>query len=336
MKISVDAMGGDFAPQEIVQGAVVAAREHRVGIILVGPEERIKAELAKHDTRGLDIEIVHTDEYLIEGEHPAYAMRKKRNASILLATKLVKEGRADAVVGVGPTGGVVASAMQVLGTVEGIGRPVVGGPFLGFTPNTVMIDLGGNVDCRPDQLLDFGIVGTVFAQKWLNIPNPTVALLSNGAEEGKGNEVIREAYTLFKNSGLNFIGYVEGYGIGNGQANVIICDGLIGNIVVKYTETLGQAICRWLEGKLVGKLSPADIKALTDELTLKTDLADAVGGGPLWAVNGVACVAHGRSHWPEVAKAIGAAKRAVEVDLVGALKRELAAIRGKVQVPTAQ
>ena len=152
MKIVVDAMGGDFAPEEIVKGALVAAKEHSVGIILVGPKDRIEKELAKYDHSGLDIEIVHTDEYLVEGEHPAYALRKKRNASILVATKLVKEGKAAAVLGAGPTGGVVAAALQVLGTVEGIARPVIGGAFLGFAPKTIMFDLGGSVDCRPDQL----------------------------------------------------------------------------------------------------------------------------------------------------------------------------------------
>ena len=171
MKIAIDAMGGDYAPEEIVKGAVMAAREYGTGIILVGPQARIEQELAKHDCSGVNIEIDDTDEYLVEGEHPAYALRQKRKASILVATKLVKEGKADAVVGAGPTGGVVGSALQVLGTVEGIARPVAGGAFLGFAPNTILMDLGGNVDCRPDQLLDFAIVGTVYARKLLKIQN---------------------------------------------------------------------------------------------------------------------------------------------------------------------
>lgn len=331
MKIAVDAMGGDYAPEEIVKGAVIGAREYGVEIILVGPEERIEEELAKHDRSGVSIEIVNTSEYLVEGEHPAYALRQKRNASILVATKLVKEGRANAVVGAGPTGGVVASALQMLGTVEGIARPVAGGPFLGFAPNTIMIDLGGNVDCRPDQLLDFAIVGTVFARKMLNIQNPTVALLSIGAEEGKGNEVVRECFPLFQQSGLNFIGNVEGYDIPFGRANVVICDGFVGNIVVKFGEALGRVICQWLEGKLRGKLSESDTKEIVAGLLRATNAADAVGGGPLWAVNGVACVSHGRSKADEIAKTIGQAKSAVELDLVGALKAELAAARSKMK-----
>jgi len=333
MKIAVDAMGGDYAPEEIVKGAVMAAKEYGTEITLVGPQERIEEELAKYDYSGVNIEIIDTDEYLVEGEHPAYALRQKRKASILVATKLVKEGKADAVVGAGPTGGVVGSALQVLGTVEGIARPVAGGAFLGFAPNTIMMDLGGNVDCRPDQLLDFAIVGTVYARKMLNIQNPTVALLSVGAEEGKGNEVVRESYPLFQRSGLNFIGNVEGYDIPSGRANVIICDGFVGNILVKFCESLGKIISRWLEDKVRGKLPESDVKEIIDNLLLATNVADAIGGGPLWAVNGVVCVSHGRSKSAEIAKTIGQAKLAVELDLVGSLKAELATARSKLQMP---
>ena len=330
MRIAVDGMGGDYAPEEIVKGSVLGAREHGVAIALVGPAERMEQELAKHDHSGLDIEIVHAGEWLVEGEHPAFALRQKRNASILVATKLVKQGKADAVLGAGPTGGVMASALYVLGTIEGISRPVVGGAFLGFAPNTIVMDLGSNVDCQPYQLLDFAIVGSVYAKKMLNIPEPTVALLSIGAEEGKGNEVVRESYPLFQKSGLNFIGNVEGNDIVSGRANVIICDGFVGNIVVKFCEALGKTISQWLEEHLGGRLPEGDIKEMTDELLLATNPAEARGGGPLWAVDGVACVAHGRSKAEEIAKAIGQAKLAVERDLVGAMKAELAEARRKL------
>ena len=333
MKISVDAMGGDFAPEEIIKGSVQGAREHNVGIIFVGPEEIIKNELAKSDISGLDIEIEHTDEYLVEGEHPAFAMRKKRKASIMVATKLVRDGRAEAAVGVGPTGGVFAAALQVLGTLEGLNRPVIGGQFLGFTPNTIMIDLGGNVDSRPDQLLDFGIIGTVYAKKWMEIPDPTIALVSNGIEEGKGNEVVKETYDLFKQSGLNFIGYVEGNDIAHGKANVIICDGFVGNVVAKFCEGLGDVIGRWLETELKDKLDNGHITRLITSLRRSTIPADVVGGGPLWGINGVVCKAHGRSKAPEVASTIGTAKKTVEIDLVGTFRNELAATKSSMNIP---
>ncbi len=332
MKIAVDAMGGDFAPEEIVKGSVLGAREHGVGIILVGPRELIQAELAKYDTSGLDIEIEHTDEYLVEGEHPAYAMRKKRNASIMVATRLVREGRAEAAVGVGPTGGVFASALQSLGTLEGISRPVIGGQFLGFAPETIMIDLGGNVDSRPDQLLDFGIIGMVYARKWMNIPDPTIALVSNGKEEGKGNEVVRETYELFKKSGLNFIGYVEGNDIAHGRANVVICDGFVGNVVAKFCEGLGDVTARWLEKTLRDRLPPDEASDIVAALKRATIPADALGGGPLWGINGIVCKAHGRSRAVEVANTIGTARRAVEIDLVGTFRTELAAVRSTLNI----
>ncbi len=327
MKIAVDAMGGDFAPAEIIKGAVLGAREHKVGIILVGPQERIHAELIKYDTSGLDVEIEHTDEFLVEGEHPAYAMRKKRNASIMVATRLVKEGRASAVIGVGPTGGVFAAALQVLGTLEGLNRPVIGGQFLGFAPQTIMIDMGGNVDSRPDQLLDFGIIGVVYARQWMNIPDPSIALVSNGKEEGKGNEIVRAAFDLFKKSGLNFVGYLEGNDIAHGKANVVICDGFVGNVVAKFCEGLGEVTSEWLEKTLKGKVSDYEIGRIILALRTATIPADALGGGPLWGLNGVVCKAHGRSKAPEVAKTIGTAKRAVEIDLVGTFITELAAVR---------
>lgn len=332
MKISVDAMGGDFAPEEIIKGSILGAREHDVGIIFVGPEDVIKAELAKNDISGLDIEIEHTDEYLVEGEHPALAMRKKRKASIMVATKLVRDGRAEAVVGVGPTGGVFAAALQVLGTLEGLNRPVIGGQFLGFTPETIMIDLGGNVDSRPDQLLDFGIIGTVYARTWMGIHNPTVALVSNGVEEGKGNEVVRETYDLFKQSGLNFIGYVEGNDIAHGKANVIVCDGFVGNVVAKFCEGLGDVIGKWLETELKDKLDGDGMTSLVTALRRATIPADAVGGGPLWGINGVVCKAHGRSKAPEVASTIGTAKKTVEIDLVGTFQKELAGIKSSMNI----
>jgi phosphate acyltransferase len=333
MRIAVDAMGGDYAPEEVIKGTVLGAKEYGVGIILVGPKERIQTELNKYDIKGVDIEIVHTDEYLVEGEQPAYALRQKRKASILLATKLVKEGKASAVVGVGPTGGVFAAALQVLGMLEGISRPVIGGNFLGFAPNTFVVDLGGNVDSRPDQLLDFGIIGTVFARVWMNIDNPTIALLSNGLEEGKGNEITKAAYGLFKKSGLNFIGNVEGNDIAHGKANVIICDGFVGNCIVKFCEGLGSVTVNWLRDILKDKLSESDIKEILAFYLKATLIANATGGGPLLGINGVVCKGHGRSKAQEVAQTINTAKKTVEMDLVGTLKNELIKIRSKINAP---
>lgn len=331
MKIAVDAMGGDFAPVEVVKGAVEASRKYNVTVVLVGPENRVRAELARMDISGSMVEVVHTDQWLVEGEHPALALRSKRNASIFVAARLVKEGKADAVVGFGPTGGVVAAAMQIIGTVEGVSRPVVGGAFLGFAPSLVMMDLGGNVDCRPDQLLDFAVVGTVFARKFFKVENPAVAILSNGAEEGKGNELVRETWPLLKKSGLNFIGAAEGNDILSGKANVIVCDGFVGNVLVKFCEALGKTAGKYVEEKISGRLPEGEVRDIVDGLYRATNAAEVLGAGPFWAVNGVVIKGHGRSRAPEIARGIGQARLTVELDIPGALREELARVKQAVR-----
>jgi phosphate acyltransferase len=332
MKIAIDAMGGDHAPGEVVKGAVAGARETGMGIFLVGQQDRIKAELSNLDVSGLDIEVVHTDEYLVEGEQPAYALRTKRNASVGLAVKLVREGKAQAAYSAGPTGGVIAAALGYLGMMEGISRPVIGGPFIGFAPTTVIMDVGGNVDVRPDQLLDFAIVGSVYASKVMEIANPTVAILSVGAEEGKGNEQVKNAWSLFKKSGLNFIGNVEGYDLVSGKANVIVCDGFVGNILVKFYEALGRVEARWLEKTLSDKLNPHDLQALCANLMKMTNAADAMGGGPIWAVNGLVIKAHGRAKAEEFGRGMRVAKQFIEKDLINALKSELGLVRSRLNI----
>ncbi len=330
LKIAVDAMGGDYAPGEVIKGVVAAAKEPGVEIILVGPSATLNTELDKYNASQLPIRCVNADEFIREGEAPALVLRQKRNASIIVATKLVKSGDADAVVSAGPTGAVVASALTILGSTEGMERPVVGGPMLGFSPNTVVMDFGGNVDCKPYHLLNFAIVGCVYAQKLLNTPNPTVALLSVGSEEGKGNELVKESWPLFKRSGLNFIGNVEGNDIVAGKANVVVCDGFVGNTLLKFLEGLGGAMDKWLKTNLSGKLSDIEIDKLSYDLLARTVVADIMGGAPLLGVNGVAIVMHGRSQALQFTRAISQAKVVVESGLVDTVNSELLRIRRKL------
>ena len=333
IKIAIDAMGGDYAPAGPVQGAVAAARRGDIGIYLVGQQEKIKTELAKYDTTRLMIDVVHTDEYLVEGEQPAYALRTKRNASVAVATRLVKDGQAQAAFSAGPTGGVIAAALMILGMMEGVSKPVLGGPFVGFAPQTVIMDVGANVDIRPDQLLDFAIVGTVYARALLDVKEPTVAILSVGVEEGKGNDLVKSAYPIFKKSGLNFIGNVEGYDIPTGKANVIVCDGFVGNILVKFFESLGQVQAQWLASRLAGKLAADEIQSLCSEMLRITNAADATSGGPIWAVNGLVIKAHGRSQAEGITGGLLGTKSLIEKDVVNQLKTELGAIRARLNVP---
>ncbi len=329
VRIAVDAMGGDYAPEEIIKGAVLAAQKGDVEIALVGPIDILKKEIAKcNSSASLPIRCVQASDVVKEGESPALAVRRKPNCSIAVATKLVKAGEADAVVGAGSSGAMAVSAIQYLGMVEGVERPAIGGTLGSFAPNTVLMDFGANVDCKPHQLLSFAIAGSVFAKKFLNIANPTVGLLSTGTEEGKGNEAVREAYPLLKDSGLNFIGNIEGSDIFSGKANVIVCDGFVGNVILKFYESLGDHALNYMKRKLK-KYPPLSgiAKLLFNRLFPVTKMSyegEERGGGILWGINGVVRISHGASRAPHIACAISSARKAVEADIVGCLKSELA------------
>lgn len=329
VRIAVDAMGGDYAPEEIIKGAVLAAQKGDVEIALVGPVDILKKEVAKcNSSASLPIRCVQASDVIKEGESPALAVRRKPNCSIAVATKLVKAGEADAVVGAGSSGAVAVSAIQYLGMVEGVERPAIGGTLGSFAPNTVLMDFGANVDCKPHQFLSFAIAGSVFAKKFLNIANPTVGLLSTGTEVGKGNEAVREAYPLLKDSGLNFIGNIEGSDIFSGKANVIVCDGFVGNVILKFYESLGDHALNYMKRKLK-KYPPLSgiAKLLFNRLFPVTKMSyegEERGGGILWGINGVVRISHGASRAPHIACAIASARKAVEADIVGCLKSELA------------
>lgn len=323
VRVAVDAMGGDFAPAEVVSGAVQAAKDLGVEIILAGSKADIEREIAKTDITNLPIRLAEASEVIMDGEQPAIAVMRKPNSSMAVATRLVKEGEADAVISAGSTGAVMVCALQYLGTLPGIERPVAAGPFLGLSPKTVVLDLGANVGCQPYQMVNFAVAGIVYAKTFLGIENPTVGLLNVGAEEGKGNDFAKEAYPLLKKSGLNFIGNVEGMDIVFGKANVIVCDGFVGNILVKFCEGLGRTVNRWLTGELKEKLSSVDLENMTTRLYRLMSPGVAMGGGPLWGVNGVVAIAHGASRAPQIVGTIKQAKLAVESKFVDTLRVEL-------------
>lgn len=323
VRVAVDAMGGDFAPAEIVSGAIQAARDLGVEIILTGPRAEVESEMGKADVANLPVRLVEASQKIEDGEQPAMAVMRKPDSSMAVAARLVKEGEADAMLSAGSTGAVMVCALQYLGTLPGIERPVAGGPFLGLSPKTVVLDLGANVGCQPYQMVNFAVVGSVYARSFLGVANPTVGLLNVGAEEGKGNDFAKEAYPLLKKSGLNFIGNVEGMDIVSGKANVIVCDGFVGNILVKFCESLGRAVNHWLTGELKAKLSPADLESITGKLYRLMSPGVVMGGGPLWGVNGVAAIAHGASRAPQIVGTIKQAKLAVESNFVATLRAEL-------------
>ncbi len=325
VRVAVDAMGGDHAPAEILKGAASAARSGEAEIVLVGQDDTIREELRAQEVPADLMKVVDAAEVIREGEAPAVAIRQKRQSSIVVGTKLVRSKEVDAFVSAGSSGAVAAAAATYVGMVEGMERPTVGGGFSSFAPNIVVMDLGANVDCKPYQLLSFAVAGTVYARTIYGIENPTVALLSTGSEEGKGSEVVREAYPLLKASGLNFIGNIEGNDILMGKANVIVCDGFVGNVLLKFYESVGDRARVWLMGKypgikgLVGfvfdRVLP--IKKLSYE-------GEEEGTGILWGVDGVVRIAHGACKAEHIVHGINAARKAVEADIVGSLKRELA------------
>ncbi len=327
--IALDAMGGDLAPAVPVEAGVMAAREHDVAIALVGDEAAVSAELAKHDASGLPVQVVPSEGVVSEDEAPARALLSKPRASVAVAVGMVKAGQAHAAVSMGSTGGTMAAAVLALGMFPGLERPTLGGPFIGLAPETTIIDLGANVDCKPAQMLSFGALGASFSRFYHRKESPRVGLLSVGSEEGKGSRQVQEAFPLFKASGLNFVGNVEGHEIFAGKADVLVCDGFVGNVLLKYTEGLAAAAGRYLASRL-GPDNPA-AQAIAG-------LAAAAegGGGPLFGVNGVVIAGHGRSSAQSIARSVGLACHALDWNLVETMRDDLAQVLGRAEVGSEQ
>ena len=328
VRIAVDAMGGDYGSGEIVEGAVLAAKENNdLDIALVGSRDIIESELARYNTH-LPISCIEADGFVTEGEHPALTIRRKPNASVVVAANMVKAGEVDAMISGGPTGATAASAIRSLGLIAGIERPAIGGAFETLAPNTVLMDCGVNVDCKPHHFLAFAIMGSVYAKQLLNIANPTVALLSTGAEEGKGSELVRESYSLLRDSGLNFIGNIEGNDILSGRANVVVCDGFTGNVILKFYESIGYYAGEWLKKRLKGFPKVGLARKLFTSFTSLTRVTEgeSIGSGLLWGIDGIVFVMHGSSKAPQVARTIAKAREAVKADLVVSIKSEIARI----------
>ena len=323
VRIALDAMGGDNAPTEVVRGAVQFAATGQGQVMLVGDPEAVQNELGAYDTSRLPIGVVPSEGVITEDESPALALRQKPRASVLVATGMVKQGHADACVTMGSTGAAMAAGAVVLGMASGVERPALGGPVVGVAPNTCILDLGTNVDCRPQQLLSFGAIGDVFARTFFGSEDPRIALLSVGAEAGKGNRQVRETTELFEKSGLNFIGNIEANELPKGAAEVVVCDGFVGNIVMKLTEGLGQQLSEHLRSKLSGVVPSEELDSLLQDFYDMNNVVESRGGGPLFGVNGVSVVGHGAARADAVERALGMAKLAVETEFVSRMNHRL-------------
>ena len=319
MKIVVDAMGGDHAPEAAVEGAVMAAREYETEIILTGLSDQIHSILNRLDPdHHLSIQVVHADEVVEMHDSPSKVLRSKRKSSMKIGLDLVKEGTASAFLSAGNTGAVLAYSTIILRPLKGVDRPAIAIQLPTLKGDAILLDAGANVDCKTNQLFQFGIMGHVFAEYILGKKNPLVGLLSIGEEDGKGNEIVKEAFQMLKASHINFIGNVEGKEVYRGNADVIVCDGFTGNVALKISESLaemiGSNLKRLFKSNWLSKLGYLLLKPKLNEFKKKVDYSET-GGAPLLGVNGVVIIAHGSSSPKAIKNAINRARELSEKNI---------------------
>ncbi|GAB6061316.1 phosphate acyltransferase PlsX [Deferrisoma palaeochoriense] len=311
MRIAVDAMGGDYAPEAVIEGAVWAARDFGTHVILVGDREIVLQHLERHRIDGLPISIKHASEAVGMHESPSVAVRRKRDSSLRVAFELVKAGEARAVVSAGNSGAAMALAMLVLRLLPGVDRPAIAAVLPSLSGATVLLDVGANVDCKPVHLVQFALMGEVFARLVLGTERPRVGLLSNGEEETKGTDTTRAAHQALKQSRIHYLGYVEGREVFNGAADVVVCDGFVGNAILKSSEGLAKAVGQMLREEFRRGLAPRIgylfARGAFERLRHRMDYAE-VGGAPLLGINGVGIVAHGSSNARAIRNAIRVAR----------------------------
>ncbi|NLC06525.1 MAG: phosphate acyltransferase PlsX [Syntrophomonadaceae bacterium] len=334
MRVALDAMGGDFAPRELVAGAVEAINNLDLRILLVGQEERLQEEISrlveqKRIERSLleeKLEIIPAGQVIGMDEEPVMALRKKKDASIVVATRLVKDGLAEAVVSAGSTGAQMAAALLILGRMPGVERPAIVTVLPGKNGPKLLLDAGANVDCRPKHLEQFSLMGSIYASAVLGLKNPGVGLLNIGEEEGKGNELTKQTYQLLKEAPVRFIGNIEGRELLTGEADIIVCDGFVGNVVLKLTEGLARTLFEMIKEELSrnarARAGAALILPGLKNLKQRLDYAE-YGGAPLLGVKGISIICHGSSQARAIYNAIRVAKESIENRLVDKLSSVL-------------
>jgi glycerol-3-phosphate acyltransferase PlsX len=315
MKIVVDAMGGDHAPGVVIEGAIAAVNEYSTEVVLVGDENIIKSLLAKHKYTGDKISIVHAEEVIAMDESAATSVRRKRKSSIVVGVNLVREGKADAFFSAGNTGAVVCAGTLGLGLLPGIERPGIAIVTPTLKGVSLVIDVGANIGAKPNHLYQYGVMAEVYCRCILNRPNPTVGLLNIGEEEAKGTDFIKETFELLEKSRLNFIGNVEGKDLFSGKCDIIVCDGFVGNVALKVSESAAEAMQIFLKRHILsnplGKIGLIFLLPSLKRFKKSIDYAE-YGGAPLLGVNGVVIIGHGRSNARAIKNAIRVAKEEVE------------------------
>ncbi|MEQ1655026.1 MAG: phosphate--acyl-ACP acyltransferase [Nitrospira sp. ST-bin5] len=326
MKIALDAMGGDHGPAPCIEGAMQAAKELDVEVILVGDETALKRECARLGVTDPRLSIRHAPQVVEMHESPAAVARKKRDSSIWIATELVKHGEASAVVSPGNTGASMVSSFFVLGLTKGVERPAIATSLPTLTGEAIMLDVGANVDCSAKHLEQFALMGNEYGKHLFRKPNPRVGLLSIGEEDSKGNEVTKEAFKLLKASSLNFIGNVEGREVYSGTADVVVCDGFIGNVALKISEgvaeTIKKLLIKEISSSWLSRLAYPLIAGPLLNLKRKIDYAE-FGGAPLLGVNGITIICHGRSSAKAIKNAIRRGKGMAEGRVHELIQRDI-------------
>jgi glycerol-3-phosphate acyltransferase PlsX len=330
MRIAIDAMGGDHAPGELVRGACMAAAEG-IDLVLVGESGRLGEELAALPKRPPGIEVVHASQVVTMEDHPL-AVRQKRDSSIRICARLLKEERVQAVVTAGNTGAAMVAAKTVVGTIEGVDRPALAAVFPNHRGKTVVLDIGANVSARPSHLRQFAVMGHVYAQLVNQTDRPRVGLMSVGVEEGKGGEMLRRAFRVLEGTGLNFVGNVEGGDVYSGEADVIVCDGFVGNVLLKSNEALAGYLAALLRRELgsrwLGRLGALIARPAFAAYKRRTDWSE-YGAVPLLGVRGGFFIAHGRSRAHAIQSAVRRAAEFCDADLHRRLREKVAELHSR-------
>lgn len=322
MKIALDAMGGDTAPETPVAGAIRAARELPIEILLLGPKDTVERELAKYPQRPANLSVVHAPEVIGMDESPVAAVRKKRESSINIGLTMLREKQVEAFVSAGNTGAVMAASTFIVGLLPGVERPGIAILLPGVKGDTLLIDVGANIAPKPMHLLQYALMGEAYVRTLLGKTRPTVGMLNVGEEESKGTDFMKETYGLLEGSGVNFVGNVEGHDIFTGEVDVIVCDGFAGNVALKTAESLAHAISVLLKRSLamspITRLGAFLAKDAFLELRKEIDYAER-GGAPLLGVNGVSIISHGASSGKAIKNACRVAYESVKNNLNGAI-----------------
>ncbi len=325
IKIALDAMGGDHAPEAPVVGACLAAAEYEdIKIVLVGNEDLLSKLLAKQKNVSSRITIMHASQSIGMEESPVQAVKEKKNSSINVSLDLVKAKMVDAVVSAGNTGAFMTSALFRLGRIKGVERPAIATVFPSRNGPVTLLDMGANVDNTPSQLKQFGEMGSLYAEHILHVNSPSVGLLNIGEEKEKGNSLTKAAWELLKKSKINFVGNIESKEIMNGKVNVVVCDGFMGNLILKFAESLSRKIIDLLRDEIkksfLAKMGAMLLLPAFKALKKMVDY-DEFGGAPLLGLNGVCIKAHGRSNPKALKNAIRVAREAVQADLVSCIRK---------------